>query len=133
VVVGIGYCRDSRIHPRRVEERENSPRHGNRGRSNAQSGIHPPHSLNRGCQFPKCCFFNENTLQAMETLIYRTKEDLHQRPGIRFDNRLVRVLLMDDADRERERERERDLECWGSSRLRSFSRSASFFSFLFLY
>jgi len=36
---------------------------------------------------------------------------------------------MDDADRERER----DLECWGSSRLRSFSRSASFFSFLFLY
>jgi hypothetical protein len=38
---------------------------------------------------------------------------------------------MDEADLERERER--DLECWGSSRLRSFSRSASFFSFRFLY
>jgi hypothetical protein len=114
----------------RAEERENSPHHDNCDRSNAQLANLLPHSLNRGCQFPKYCF-NESTCSHGNT--YRTKEDLHQRPGIRFDKRLVKVLLMDDADRERERERERDLECWGSSRLRSFSRSASFFSFLFLY
>lgn len=54
-----------------------------------------------------------------------TKE--HHLFGIKFDNLLAKLVLIDDA------ERERDLECWGSSRLRSLSRSASFFSFLFLY
>lgn len=53
MVVGMRCFQDSRNRLMRGLERENNPRHDNRGRSSAQLGTLPLHILDRGCQFPK--------------------------------------------------------------------------------
>lgn len=122
VPVGVGVeshgSRGSKNRLRRWEEK-GSNHHRNRERSSFL-GLVLPHSLDLGCQL----FINDNYKTSNVKQANKKENDLHHL-GIRFDRRLVRLLLIDDA------ERERDLECWGSSRLRSRSRSASFFSFRF--